>query len=66
MKEDVVRRERAQAAIIDNQAKRLEELDALYKVICLEAFDCVCQACVTAAALVVCRRSWAPGCSAQP
>ena len=33
MKEDVVRRERAQAAIIDNQAKRLEELDALYKVI---------------------------------
>ena len=34
MKEDIVRRERAQAAIIDNQAKRLEELDALYKVGC--------------------------------
>ena len=32
MKEDIVRRERAQAAIIDNQAKRLDELDSLYKV----------------------------------
>ena len=42
MKEDVVRRERAQAAIIDNQAKRLEELDALYKVIRLDIFNCVC------------------------
>ena len=33
MKEDIVRRERAQAAIIDNQAKRLDELDSLYKVL---------------------------------
>lgn len=32
MKADVERRERAQATIIDNQAKRLEELDNLYKV----------------------------------
>ena len=35
MKEDIVRRERAQAVIIDNQAKRLEELDLLYKVAAL-------------------------------
>jgi hypothetical protein len=32
MKEDVERRERAQAAVIENQAKRLEELETLYKV----------------------------------
>lgn len=31
MKEDVERRERAQAAVIENQAKRLEELETLYK-----------------------------------
>ena len=31
MKEDVERRERAQAALIDNQAKRLDELETLYK-----------------------------------
>ena len=34
MKEDVERRERAQAAVIENQAKRLEELETLYKVPC--------------------------------
>ena len=48
MKEDIVRRERAQAAIIDNQAKRLEELDALYKVGCHDlrcALLCCCIAC---------------------
>ena len=32
MKDDVVRKERAQATIITNQARRLEELDQLYKV----------------------------------
>ena len=32
MKADIERRERSQATIIDNQAKRLEELDTLYKV----------------------------------
>ena len=32
LKGDVERRERAQALIIDNQAKRLDELDTLYKV----------------------------------
>lgn len=32
LKQDVERRERAQAAVIENQAKRLEELDKLYKV----------------------------------
>ena len=31
MKEDIERRERAQAALIDNQAKRLDELETLYK-----------------------------------
>eukprot|EP00884_Botryococcus_braunii_P012518 jgi/Botrbrau1/21267/Bobra.39_2s0057.2 len=31
LKQDVDRRERAQAAVIENQAKRLEELDKLYK-----------------------------------
>jgi hypothetical protein len=31
LKQDVERRERAQAAVIENQAKRLEELDKLYK-----------------------------------
>ena len=33
MKEDVERRERAQAKVIENQAKRLEELETLYKVL---------------------------------
>ena len=32
MKEDVERRERAQATVIENQAKRLDELETLYKV----------------------------------
>ena len=32
MKADVERRERAQAAVLERQAKRLEELDSLYKV----------------------------------
>ena len=32
MKEDVERRERAQAAVIEHQAKRLDELETLYKV----------------------------------
>lgn len=32
LKADVERRERAQSAIINNQAKRLDELDNLYKV----------------------------------
>lgn len=32
LKADVERRERAQAAVIENQAKRLEELEVLYKV----------------------------------
>lgn len=31
MKEDVERRERAQATVIENQAKRLDELETLYK-----------------------------------
>ncbi len=35
MKEDVERRERAQATVIENQAKRLDELETLYKV-CLQ------------------------------
>ena len=33
MKEDVERRERAQATVIENQAKRLDELETLYKVL---------------------------------
>ena len=32
LKEDVARRERAQALVIENQAKRLDELETLYKV----------------------------------
>jgi hypothetical protein len=32
LKQDVERRERAQATVIENQARRLEELDTLYKV----------------------------------
>ena len=32
MKSDIERRERAQATVIENQAKRLEELETLYKV----------------------------------
>ena len=32
MKADVERRERAQASVLERQAKRLEELDSLYKV----------------------------------
>jgi hypothetical protein len=32
LKEDVERRERAQAAVIEHQAKRLDELETLYKV----------------------------------
>ena len=35
MKEDVERRERAQATVIENQAKRLDELETLYKVCAL-------------------------------
>ena len=31
LKEDVERRERAQAEVIANQAKKLEELESLYK-----------------------------------
>lgn len=31
LKEDVERREKAQAEVISNQAKRLEELESLYK-----------------------------------
>ena len=40
MKEDVERRERAQAAVIENQAKRLEELETLYKVPCASRSSC--------------------------
>lgn len=32
MKADVERREKAQAAVLERQAKRLEELETLYKV----------------------------------
>ena len=32
MKADIQRREKAQATVIENQAKRLEELETLYKV----------------------------------
>ena len=32
MKSDVERREKAQAAVLERQAKRLEELETLYKV----------------------------------
>ena len=32
MKADIERREKAQATVIENQAKRLEELETLYKV----------------------------------
>ena len=32
MKADIARREKAQATVIDNQARRLEELETLYKV----------------------------------
>lgn len=32
MKADIERRERAQATVIENQAKRLDELETLYKV----------------------------------
>lgn len=32
MKADIERRERAQALVIENQAKRLEELETLYRV----------------------------------
>ena len=32
MKADVQRREKAQATVIENQAKRLDELETLYKV----------------------------------
>ena len=53
MKDDVVRRERAQAAIIDNQARRLEELDVLYKVGChlscplsARSSACCCATCL--------------------
>ncbi|CAK0740574.1 hypothetical protein CVIRNUC_001260 [Coccomyxa viridis] len=35
MKEDVERRERAQATVIENQAKRLDELETLYKEECI-------------------------------
>jgi len=37
MKEDVERRERAQATVIENQAKRLDELETLYKVCTFES-----------------------------
>jgi len=37
MKEDVERRERAQATVIENQAKRLDELETLYKVCAFES-----------------------------
>ena len=33
MKADIERRERAQALVIENQAKRLEELETLYRVL---------------------------------
>lgn len=32
MKSDVERREKAQAAVLERQAKRLDELETLYKV----------------------------------
>jgi len=32
MKADIERREKSQATVIENQAKRLEELETLYKV----------------------------------
>ena len=55
MKEDVERRERAQATVIENQAKRLDELETLYKV-CF-AIYIACQG----------RSSWKSSChSARP
>lgn len=33
MKADIERRDKAQATVIENQAKRLDELEVLYKVI---------------------------------
>ena len=39
MKADIERREKAQATVIENQAKRLEELEVLYKVcLCYKIF----------------------------
>ena len=43
LKSDIERRERAQATVIENQAKRLDELEVLYKVLQLLVYSSSCK-----------------------
>ena len=56
MKADVERREKAQAAVLERQAKRLDELETLYKVPCSSCLPIECW--LTAARYACCTMQW--------